>query len=68
MLPSLSHLRLWEESTRDLAPYLGGNFLTLIEGPLYLWLQSHLFLTLGYGGDQLQINIQLQIYISVVIF
>ena len=59
-------------STSDLDPapdpYLGCIFLTLIEDPLYLWLQSHLCLTLDHVEGQCKILIQFWIYICVVPF
>ena len=47
-VPSMSHLSSCGGSSPDPAqdPYLGCNLLTLIWGPLYLWLQFHLCLTL----------------------
>ena len=38
------------------------------EGPLHLWLKSHLCFTLDHMGDQLWFRIQLQIHIWVVLF
>ena len=53
-------------STPDLDPApdpsLGSNFLTLIMGPLHLWLQSYLCFTLDHVGGQLQIHIWVVIF------
>ena len=64
-VPSVSPYIMWG-STPDLDPApdpcLGSNLLTLITGPLHLWLQSYLCFTLDHVRGQLQIHIWVVIF------